>query len=228
MATHRVQYGASPRESRPKPKSDRAQSARTVDRILAAAENAFAERGLAGARTDQIAHAARVNKALLYYYFRSKKQLYGAVLDLLFSQQQAAVGPPPRSETSPRETLLAYVNGYFDFVIAHPNYPRLVQREMMTRGPHLQRIVRDYWGPSQRRLEKAIEEGIKTGEFRAVDPLHTVLSIIAMTVFYFAAAPVLGELWGHNTLGVPAVETRRRAVLDFLEHGLLVSAVRKR
>ena len=227
MATQRVHHQAAVGVRQPKRGRARQRSG-TIGRILAAAEQAFAERGLAGSRTDQIAHAAHVNKALLYYYFSSKQQLYGAVLDSLFSQQQAAVGVAHDSHAAHRETLLAYVNGYFDFVIVHPNYPRLVQREMMTRGPHLQRIVRDYWGPSQRRLVSAIESGIKAGEFRPGDPLQTVLSIIAMTVFYFAAAPVLGELWGRDTLRPRAIEARRQAVLDFLEHGLFVSPARKR
>ena len=56
----------------------------TVRRILSAAESVFAERGLAGARIDAIARAARVNKALLYYYFRSKEELHRATLDMLF------------------------------------------------------------------------------------------------------------------------------------------------
>jgi hypothetical protein len=49
-----------------------------------------------------------------------------------------------------------------------------------------------------------------------------------MTVFYFAAAPVLGELWGRDTLRPRAIEARRQAVLDFLEHGLFVPPARKR
>ncbi len=227
MATHPAHRHAP--TAPPTAKHRRAtQRSATVARILAAAENAFAERGFAGSRTDQIAHAARVNKALLYYYFKSKKQLYGAVFDSLLTQQQAAQRLAQPVGGAHRDVLVAYVNGYVDFVIAHPNYPRLMQREMMSRGPQLQRILRDYWGPSQRRLVEAIQAGMEAGEFRTVDPVHTVLSLIAMTVFYFAAAPVLGELLGHDALQPQAVAARRRAVLDFLDHGLFVAPARKR
>src|SRR5713226_10207827 len=109
---------------------DTAKKPATVQRIVAAAERIFADRGLAGARTDEIARAARVNKALLYYYFGSKHKLYQFVLQHLFSQLKAAFEAAAISAPLPRKQLLGYVNGYFDFVASHPNYPRLVQREM--------------------------------------------------------------------------------------------------
>ena len=192
----------------------------TLRRIVAAAERIFAERGLAGARTDEIAKAARVNKALLYYYFGSKENLHRFVLQQLFSQLLVAVEYAPAADALPREQLLAYVNGYFDFVSGHPNYPRLVQREVMDSGKHLSWIVQRYFRPLHQRLSRAIEAGITAGDFRPVDPHHTVLTIIAMTVFYFAAAPVLSEMWGRDALRPQGVAARRRAILDFLEHGL--------
>lgn len=207
---------------------EKAKNPATVQRIIAAAERIFADRGLAGARTDEIAKAARVNKALLYYYFGSKENLHRAVLELLFSQLLAAIELPPANNALPRQQLLAYVNGYFDFVSGHPNYPRLVQREVMDCGKHLEWIVRNYFRPLHQRLSRAIEAGIASGDFRRVDAHHTVLSIIAMTVFYFAAAPVLSAIWGRDALRPQAVAARRRAILDFLEHGLFRPASRNR
>jgi len=206
----------------------------TARRILAAAERAFAEQGLAGARTDEIVRSAGVNKALLYYYFHSKDELYGAVLESLFRQQQDAIAAA-RREAKPgghasahRAELIAYVNGAIDFAVAHPNFPRLIQREMMSRGAHFRHLIRKYWLPGQQRLEREIKAGIAAGEFRGVDPAHMVLSIIAMTAFYFSAAPVLQEIWSRDILQPPAVEARRQAVLDFLEHGLFRGSARKR
>jgi TetR/AcrR family transcriptional regulator len=204
----------------------------TVRRICAAAERAFAEQGLAGARTDEIAQAAGVNKALLYYYFHSKDELYAAVLEGLFLQQQAAIAaarqhPSPLRTTSPnQQELLGYVNGAIDFVVAHPNFPRLIQREMMNRSAQVRHLMRRFWLPVHKRLEAAIRRGIKSGEFRAVDPEHAVLSIIAMTVFYFAAAPVLKDLLGRDTLNARAVAARRKAILDFMEHAVFRSVHR--
>ncbi len=205
----------------------KAKNPATIRRIVAAAERIFAERGLAGARTDEIARAARVNKALLYYYFGSKENLYRFVLESLFSQLKRAIEVAPESNALPRRRLLVYVDGYFDFVSSHPNYPRLVQREVMAAGKHVSWIVEHFFRPLHNRMSRAIEMGIEAGDFRPVDPSQTVLTIIAMTIFYFAAAPVLSEIWGRDALQPRAVAARRAAILDFLEHGLFQSSAAK-
>src|SRR6202044_4046567 len=76
--------------------------------ILAAAAQEFAEHGIAGARTDAIAREARVNKALIYYYFKDKETLYGAVLDEAFSGLKTAVFRVLDGDLAPREKILAY------------------------------------------------------------------------------------------------------------------------
>src|SRR2546426_3152445 len=83
--------------------------------ILRAAAQEFAEHGIAGARTDTIAREAGVNKALLYYYFKDKETLYGAVLDDAFSGLKATVFRVLDSDLPPREKILSYVGAYFDF-----------------------------------------------------------------------------------------------------------------
>src|ERR1700675_3902062 len=87
--------------------------------ILQAAAKEFAEHGIAGARTDAIAREARVNKALLYYYFKNKETLYGAVLEEAFSGLKATVFRVLDSELPPREKILAYAGAYFDFIASN-------------------------------------------------------------------------------------------------------------
>ena len=99
--------------------------------ILQAAAAEFAAHGVAGARTDAIAREARVNKALLYYYFKDKETLYGAVLDNVFSGLKKAVFRVLDSELPPGEKIMAYSGAYFDFIASNELYPRLMQREMM-------------------------------------------------------------------------------------------------
>ena len=192
----------------------------TARRILAAAEQQFAARGLAGARTDDIAAAARANKAMLYYYFGDKQHLHRAVLENLFRQLRYAIEHSSPSDASPREQLLGFVNSYFDFLAKHPNYPRLVQREAMESSLEFKKIAREYFQPFSRRLSRAIERGVAAGVFRNVDALQGVFSIIGMTVFYFAAAPVISRMLGHEALTPRAVAARKRALLDFLKHGI--------
>src|SRR6202023_4441817 len=84
--------------------------------ILRAAAEEFAGHGIAGARTEAIAREARVNKALLYYYFKDKETLYGAVLDNAFSGLKATVFRVLDSDLPPREKIMTYVGTYFDFI----------------------------------------------------------------------------------------------------------------
>ena len=195
----------------------------TARRIVSTAEQIFAEQGLAGARMDEIARAAKVNKALLYYYFRSKEELYRFVLETLLSQLRAGVGAGGAGSLSPGKRLAAVIDNFFDFVQAHPNYPRLVQRVLMSRGPNLEWIVAEYYRPLHVQLVGLIEEGISSGEFRRVDLKNTALTVVSIMVFYFSAAPVLTRILGHDPLQPREVAQRRKAVHDFLEHGLFVT-----
>jgi len=212
----------------PRPPADKHRRPETVARILTSAEKIFAEKGLAGARTDEIARAARVNKALLYYYFKSKDELYGAVVGSLFQGLQDVIEQAAGADACYRDRITAFINGYFAFVIAHPNYPRIVQREMMNASEaNKVRIVRKYRLPTFRRLQHLIDEGIRGGEFHPLDSEQAVFSIIGMTVFYFATAPVLSSVLGRNMLSPRAIEQRRRALLEFLGRGLFKTSARK-
>ncbi len=191
----------------------------TASRILAAAEEAFAAHGLAGARTERIAARAGVNKALLYYYFRGKRDLYRSVLRRLLEDLARTGEPGAGSPLSARERLAGFVNRYFDFLATHPNYPRLMQREVMESKGELDWVLRDYYRPLLEGLVRLIAEGVRQGEFRRVDPQQSTLSLLGATTSYFAA-PLWGRFLGCDLLDPDALEARRRSLLDFLSHGL--------
>ena len=192
--------------------------------ILQAAVREFACEGIAGARTDAIARSAKVNKALLYYYFKDKEALYGAVLDQVFGGLVACVGEVLSRDLPPREKILAYAGAHFDYVSTHPLYPRIVQGEMMGAGRgranHLQHIVRKYFRPLFARVAEVLKNGQATGEFRPVDPLHFVPSMIAVIVFYFTSAPVMRVMTGKDPMSPKLIAERRTAVLDFISAAL--------
>jgi TetR/AcrR family transcriptional regulator len=196
------------------------ESPATARRILAAAEEHFASQGMAGARTDRIAATAHANKAMLYYYFGDKRRLHRAVLENLFRQLRSSVYVPTTKGASPRQNLRSFILGYFDFLVTHPNYPRLVQREVMQKTGNLDWIVGEYLRPFFQQLARTIDEAVKAGEIRTVDSRHTAFTIMGMITSYFAAAPIFGEVAGRNLLSPSAIEERKRAVLDFIDHGL--------
>ena len=199
---------------------------RTRSAILRAAIQEFADEGVAGARTDAIARAAGVNKALLYYYFKDKEALHGAALDQVFSGLAARVDEVLKQPLPPREKILAYAKAHFDYIAGWPIYPKLVQREMMRAGrggsPHIRRLVDRYLRPVEEKLVAAIREGIERGEFRKVDPLHFILSMVAMNVFYFGSAPVIAMITGMDPLSPPLIAARRAAVIDLISAALFV------
>lgn len=192
--------------------------------ILQAAVREFSREGVAGARIDAIARSARVNKALLYYYYKDKEALYSAVLDEVFSGLTLAVMAELARDLPPREKILAYASTHFDYIANHPLYPRVVQREMMRAGheaaTHLERIVRQYFRPLFGKLAAVLQEGCAAGDFRPVDPLHFIPSMISIIIFYFNSAPVLRLLSGVDPFTPERIAARRAAVLDFISAAL--------
>src|SRR5581483_122073 len=158
----------------------------------------FAARGIDGARTDSIARAARVNKALLYYYFKDKETLYGAALDYAFGQQATHMLEVLARPLPPRQKILIYLEEYFDFIAAHPLNRDLAQREMM-------------------------RAGIAAGDFRPVNPLQFIPSMVALVVFYFVSAPIMKAAAGFDPLSPERLAERRAAVLDFVSAALFRS-----
>jgi TetR/AcrR family transcriptional regulator len=202
----------------------RGQPAASRAAILRAAAEEFAEHGIAGARTEAIAREARVNKALLYYYFKDKETLYGAVLDNAFSGLKAAVFRVLDSDLPPRKKIMTYVGTYFDFIASNQVYPKLMQREMMRaregHSPHIEKLVKNYFQPIFARVSELLQKGMAEGEFRKIDPAHFIPSMVAMIIFYFSSAPLMQKIVRFNPLAPERIAERRAAVLDFISAAL--------
>src|SRR6201985_2777453 len=171
------------KESNPNRRADQTRKA-----ILRAAIREFSNQGLAGARTDAIAESAKVNKALLYYYFKSKQGLYAAAIDeaskTVAERALAALDP----KHSAGERLLRTALSHFDRILTQRDFQSLLQQEMvrMRRGESeaLPSMVKNVFRPLLGRLQQAVEEGIETGELCRVDWLQTVYSVLGANVLY--------------------------------------------
>jgi TetR/AcrR family transcriptional regulator len=200
----------------------RGEPEKTRAAILKAALEEFAHEGVTGARTDEIARRAGVNKALIYYYFKDKEGLYAAALEQVFSGLHERVATVlQRADLPPRERLLLYARTHFDYIASAPVYPRLVQREFMrsvgrTLSPAANRIMERHVKPLYSRLEKLIDDGIAAGDFRKVDPIQTVTSIIGTIVFYFISMPAQQFMHTGDPASPERIAARRTAVLDFI------------
>jgi TetR/AcrR family transcriptional regulator len=195
-------------------------SVETRAAILKAAEQIYAESGLAGARTDAIAAAAGVNKALLYYYFKSKEGLYQAVIGSQLREFGRQVEKVLTAKGPAGPILLRYVSYHIDFIGTHPYYPRIFQRMMMEGDRTLGRIVREHSMPLMKLLVALLERGIKSGEFRRLDPEHALVSIAGLTGHYFNIAPAIRAITGQDPFSKYNLGRRRAEVLNFIRYAL--------
>ncbi len=212
MATFKVKAAA--------PRARNAAASRTC--ILEHAIAEFATQGVAGARTAAIAEAAGVNKALLYYYFKDKESLYSASLQAVFSGLVGDVLPLLESPLSPGEKILRLARVHFEYLIHHPNYPRLIQQELSRAGnsgepsKDFRAISKEHFIPLQRAGLKVVEDGIASGEFRKVDGVGVLRAIFAMNVFYFISAPIMRLMRGADPFSAECIRGHIATSLDFV------------
>lgn len=195
-------------------------SAGTRAAILKAAERIYSESGLAGARTEAIAAAAGVNKALLYYYFKSKEDLYQAVVGAYVRNFMRQAKEILKAKGPAGPILLQYVSFHFDYIGAHPYYPRIFQRMMLEGDRIVERIVREYSIPLSTMLLALVGRGIRSGEFRSLDRRHALVSVVGVTVHYFNAAPALRIISGKDPFTKANLGRRKAEVLKFIRYAL--------
>lgn len=188
--------------------------------ILAAAARVFAEAGFGGARTEAIAAAAGVNKALIHYYFKSKERLYRAVFEERFRGFHEGAYALLTAPGAARATLLRYVEFHFDRMSRERHYASLQQQFMMKSGKALEPLIRQYAMPHTLALRQLLERGIKEGEFRECDVRHTAISLVSLITHYFSIAPKLASMIPFDPYAKPELERRRGQVLDFVRYGL--------
>jgi len=192
--------------------------------ILRAALKEFAQEGFAGARTEAIAQSAGVNIALIFYYFKNKERLYGEALDSNYAEWSQRMLAVLNSTAAPRQKIKDYVSAHFDFVAETPSRSRLVLQEMMRKGrlgsPHILRLARKYIRRVHHELGKVVSDGAKAGDFTSLDPEQFIYSVVGMINFYFACAPALKAVSGHEPLDPSRVKQRKREVMRFITQAL--------
>src|ERR1035438_1444380 len=152
------------RTSLPVAKLRRARGQATRAAILAAAGPVFGQEGFAGARTESIAAAAGVNKALLFYYFKDLHGLYAAVLEDQFRDFHERAVQILTAPGSPRSLLLQYVELHFDQISKRRNFAPLHQQFLSTSNPAAAKLVRKYAIPRSQALGLLLARGIREGD----------------------------------------------------------------
>jgi TetR/AcrR family transcriptional regulator len=198
----------------------------TRHRIVAAAIREFSARGMAGARTETIAQAAGVNKALLFYYFKSKQGLYAAAFEQVSDQVTLRSMAVLDAEASAGERLLRAALEHFDRILTQPELQRLMEQEMVRfrRGESqlLTRMAEHAYRPIIRRLREVIEEGVRRGELCHADWLQVLCASLGANLFYFLSAPMMRLAVPFAPFVKAALKRRRKAAIQFLGQALFV------
>jgi TetR/AcrR family transcriptional regulator len=164
------------------------------DRILDVAALEFAERGFAGARVDRIARRAKVNKAMLYYHFKSKGHLYRTLLRRTFTLAAERLEVIRASQSTPSEKLERAISTMAGFIEEHAFFPAIMMREVAEGGAHLDRDTLKALAAVPSAFGAMVHEGVASGAFRPVDPVFAYFTTLAPIVFYLAGAPIRQEI----------------------------------
>lgn len=188
------------------------EAAETRENILEVATREFADKGLAGARIDEIAEQTASSKRMIYYYFGGKDELYRAVLERAYQHIRGQEQAANFEQLPPDEALRAIIGHNFDYHFEHPEFVRLVMNENVHHGEHIAQIE------SMKKANRSVIEslaailrkGEEQGLFRpGIDPidLHTTISALS---FYNVSNR---HTFQHN-FGVdftdPAIRAKRR------------------
>jgi len=165
-------------------------------KIAAAAEEMFAARGFDGAAIRDIAKKARVNGAMIHYYFGNKEGLYRAILEGAASSVRALLIETTGGSGSTRERLARFVDAYAAYMLSQPNLARILYREMLTGAKHIKQIAQQYAATNYSMLRGMIQDGVQRGDLRAIDAELAPISLMGMVVIFQFLRPIISVALG--------------------------------
>jgi TetR/AcrR family transcriptional regulator len=197
--------------------------ANTRKKLLTAARREFAMNGLAGARVDEIAARAGVNKQLLYHYFGDKDALYLAVLEWVYDEIRAQERKLNLQGLPPERAIKKLIESSFDYLDLHPDFIVLLNDENRNRARHVRASPRieHMHSPLVSMVSNILRQGVRAGTFRkGVNPVHLYISIAGLSYFYFSNTPTLSAIFGKDLSSTAAKRARRKHVVDLVMQSL--------
>jgi TetR/AcrR family transcriptional regulator len=186
--------------------------------LLTAAIAEFAGKGPAGARVDEIARRAGVNKQMVYHYFGNKDDLFRAAREEVYGRIRARERALNLSDLPPVRAMESLVGFSFDYLAEHPEFIALLNDENRYGAMHLDglREVQSMHLPLVELIRDALQRGVREGVFRDdIDPINLYISIAGLSYFFFSNNRTLSAIFGTNLGDTKAVAVRRRHVIEF-------------
>ena len=195
----------------------------TRKKLLTAAREEFARHGFAGARVDEIAERAGVNKQLVYHYFGDKDALYLAVLEWVYADIREQERQLNLEGLPPEKAIRKLIEASFDYLATNPDFIVLLNDENRGGARHVRGSTRleAMHSPLVKSVSHILHEGVRTGVFRkGIDPIQLYISIAGLSYFYLSNTPTLSAIFGKDLSSRAARRARRRHVVDLLLHSL--------
>ena len=196
-----------------------AEATRTRTDILDVAAHAFSEKGLAGARINEIAAATRTSKRMIYYHFGSKEALYLATLEQKYRAVRERESQLALDHMSPEDALRCLTSVTFDHHIANEDYIRMVMSENINRAKYLRQSkdVQALNRPAIHTLTNIYQRGVASGVFRdGLDPADIHASISALVFFNVSNRHTFGVIFSQDTQSPAYTATRRENIVQMV------------
>lgn len=201
---------------------ENSRSEESKTRILLAAADIFSRKGLDGARVDEIAAAAQINKRMIYHYYGSKENLYVEVLRYNYNKIYVLSKGAFVPGDDPRENVRRALRRYFYFLAQDEEFVRLVSWEALNRGRYGSMVLPQLLDLTQSDLGEILQDGINRGIFRPdLDIRQVLLSIHALCLVYFTRREMIQPMWPQDLMSEDMLESRLQHILDFVFNGIL-------
>jgi len=196
----------------------------TEEHILETAKQVFEEKGLAGARMQEIADRAGINKSLLHYYYRSKEKLFHAVFSILFKKILKEFSEFFSSEDSVENKIRFFFEKHIAVLQKNPNLPVFMINEI---NQNPERVIEIAKKSNVAGVHKTffaqIEEGIANGTMHRVDPLQVLVTMLSMSIFPVAAREMIRGIFGKSPEAYDQfLNERKKAAADFVIRSLFI------
>jgi len=195
----------------------------TEGQILKAAKNVFQRKGMDGARMQEIADEAGINKAMLHYYYRSKQLLFEAVFSNAFSLLAPQLNKVLNDDSSIEEKIINFTSNYISFIAKHPYLPNFIIQELNRNPKFFEKIQQTKGFPTLEKFNKQVETEVANGIIKPVDGNQLFVNIISLNIFPFVATPLIkGFLKIDNEGFTQFMEERKTAVSEFIINSIKV------
>ena len=189
----------------------------TEEHILNAAKNIFQSKGMDGARMQEIADKAGINKAMLHYYYRSKQLLFEAVFKNAFSLLAPQLNAVLNDDSSIEEKVKNFTLNYITFIVKHPYLPNFIIQEL-NRNPDFIFKIKDNPGfPNLEKFKKQVRYEVENGIIKPISAEQLFINIMALNIFPFVAKPLIKAFTNTDDDTYKAlIEDRKTEVADFI------------